>query len=41
VNGTPTFFINGARWDGAWSDEAAFLRALRDAADGAGVVERK
>jgi protein-disulfide isomerase len=32
VNGTPTFFINGARYDGAWTDEGAFLRALRDAA---------
>jgi len=31
VNGTPTFFINGIRYDGAWSDEGAFLRALRDA----------
>lgn len=34
VNGTPTFFVNGARYDGAWADEGAFLRALRDAADG-------
>jgi protein-disulfide isomerase len=29
VNGTPTFFINGARYDGAWADEAGFLGALR------------
>ena len=29
VNGTPTFFINGRRYDGDWTDEAAFLGALR------------
>jgi protein-disulfide isomerase len=29
VNGTPTFFVNGARYDGAWSDESAFVAALR------------
>ena len=28
VNGTPTFFINGERFDEPWSDEAGFLRAL-------------
>jgi protein-disulfide isomerase len=28
VNGTPTFFINGERYDGAWDNEAAFLGAL-------------
>jgi protein-disulfide isomerase len=33
VNGTPTFFVNGARYDGAWADEGAFIRALRRAAD--------
>ncbi len=27
VNGTPTFFINGARFDGAW-DEAGLIAAL-------------
>lgn len=32
VNGTPTFFINGERYDGPWADEGYFLRALRDAA---------
>ncbi|HEU4698256.1 MAG TPA: DsbA family protein [Gemmatimonadales bacterium] len=32
VNGTPTFFVNGARFDGDWTDEATFLRALRAAA---------
>jgi protein-disulfide isomerase len=28
VNGTPTFFINGARFDGNWSDEGALTEAL-------------
>jgi len=28
VNGTPTFFINGTRFDGAW-DERGLLEALR------------
>jgi protein-disulfide isomerase len=31
VNGTPTFFINGARFDGDWTDADAFARALEDA----------
>ena len=36
VNGTPTFFINGERYDGAWADEDSFVRALERAAkDGA------
>jgi protein-disulfide isomerase len=35
VNGTPTFFVNGERWDGAWSDDVEFLDALRRAADAA------
>lgn len=30
VNGTPTFFINGARYDGSW-DEETLLEALRAA----------
>jgi len=30
VNGTPTFFINGRRFDGNWGDEDAFLAALSD-----------
>ena len=29
VNGTPTFFVNGRRYDGDWSDPAAFAAALR------------
>jgi protein-disulfide isomerase len=32
VNGTPTFFINGERYDGSWTDTEEFIRALRDAA---------
>jgi predicted DsbA family dithiol-disulfide isomerase len=32
VNGTPTFFVNGVRYDGSWADEASFIRALREAA---------
>jgi protein-disulfide isomerase len=33
VNGTPTFFINGERFDGNWSDVGAFVAALRAAAE--------
>jgi protein-disulfide isomerase len=33
VNGTPTFFINGQRFEGDWSNVAAFTAALREAAD--------
>jgi protein-disulfide isomerase len=32
VNGTPTFFINGFRYDGNWADTAEFVQALTDAA---------
>ncbi len=28
VNGTPTFFINGARFDGDWTDEDGFAKSL-------------
>jgi protein-disulfide isomerase len=28
VNGTPTFFINGRRFDGDWRDDATLLEAL-------------
>lgn len=31
VNGTPTFFINGERFNGVWTDYDAFLAALEDA----------
>jgi protein-disulfide isomerase len=30
VNGTPTFFMNGARYDGSWANEEAFIGALRE-----------
>jgi protein-disulfide isomerase len=29
VNGTPTFFVNGQRYDGDWSDRTAFAADLR------------
>lgn len=32
VNGTPTFFINGTRFDGEWSDVEAFIATLSAAA---------
>jgi protein-disulfide isomerase len=32
VNGTPTFFINGARYDGSWANVEAFIGAIRAAA---------
>jgi len=28
VNGTPTFFVNGERFDGDWTDADSFARAL-------------
>lgn len=31
VNGTPTFFINGQRFDGAWDNQSEFREALRAA----------
>jgi protein-disulfide isomerase len=31
VNGTPTFFVNGHRFDGVWADERRFIAALREA----------
>lgn len=31
VNGTPTFFVNGERYDGSWANKAAFINALREA----------
>jgi protein-disulfide isomerase len=34
VNGTPTFFINGVRYDGSW-EESELLQALQHAAGGA------
>jgi len=32
VNGTPTFFVNGTRYDGSWANGEAFIQALRNAA---------
>ena len=32
VNGTPTFFINGERYDGSWMNEREFTGVLVDAA---------
>ena len=32
VNGTPTFFINGLRYDGNWADTSEFIQILTDAA---------
>jgi protein-disulfide isomerase len=32
VNGTPTFFFNGERYDGSWANQESFIRALHDAA---------
>jgi protein-disulfide isomerase len=31
VNGTPTFFINGLRYDGNWADTGEFVQVLTDA----------
>jgi protein-disulfide isomerase len=32
VDATPTFFVNGRRFDGLWSDPVAFAEELRAAA---------
>jgi protein-disulfide isomerase len=32
VNGTPTFFVNGQRFEGEWTDPQTFASALRSAA---------
>ncbi|HTH03356.1 MAG TPA: DsbA family protein, partial [Vicinamibacterales bacterium] len=34
VKGTPTFFVNGRRFEGDWTDPAALSEALRDGARG-------
>jgi protein-disulfide isomerase len=36
VNGTPTFFVNGVRYDGSWANEKAFIHALHEAAQQSG-----
>ena len=33
VNGTPTFFINGTRFEGEWTNADAFIAALEEAAE--------
>jgi protein-disulfide isomerase len=37
VNGTPTFFINGFRYDGNWAETNEFIAALTEAASHAPV----
>jgi protein-disulfide isomerase len=32
VNGTPTFFVNGSRYDGDWANANEFIEVLREAA---------
>jgi protein-disulfide isomerase len=32
VNGTPTFFVNGVRFEGDWTNARTFAAALREAA---------
>jgi protein-disulfide isomerase len=39
VNGTPTFFVNGKRYEGSWANEEAFIGALRNATRGARAKE--
>ena len=34
VNGTPTFYVNGVRYDGGWEDRAVFISAMVQAATG-------
>src|SRR4029077_7325481 len=36
VNGTPTFFVNGSRYEGSWANEKGFIRPLRDATQQSG-----
>ena len=38
VNGTPTFFVNGARYNGSWANEKAFTHTLREAVQESGRV---
>jgi protein-disulfide isomerase len=40
VNGTPTFFINGYRYDGDWADTVEFIQALTEAATPVHVAAR-
>jgi len=41
VNGTPTFFINGQRFEGDWTDVATFAAALEEAAGPATESDRQ
>jgi len=36
VNGTPTFFVNGSRYEGSWANEKTFIHTLREAAQQSG-----
>ncbi len=36
VNGTPTFFVNGNRYEGSWANEKTFIHTLREAAQQSG-----
>src|ERR1700681_1828362 len=36
VNGTPTFFINGSRFEGSWANEKTFIHGLQEAAQQSG-----
>jgi protein-disulfide isomerase len=36
VNGTPSFFVNGVRYDGSWANEKGFIQALQEAAQQSG-----
>ena len=36
VNGTPTFFVNGVRFDGDWSNVSGFVAVLRESASAGG-----
>jgi protein-disulfide isomerase len=38
VNRSPTFFINGERYDGYWEDDYEFIGVLREAAGNARVI---
>ena len=38
VNGTPTFFVNGERYEGSWANEEAFIRTLQASASGAATM---
>jgi len=41
VNGTPTFFINGVRFDGNWTSSSEFLAALKEAGTEAAAPRRR